>query len=377
MPEDPLPPVALGGGGPKLLGVATAVGASRRLTGVVASVLDAAERSGCSTALVDVQALGLPFADGRPHEQYEGAAAQAIAQIAAADGLVLGTAAYRATFSALLKNLLELIPLEAVAGKPCCVVVTGGARDHALVADYAVRPVLVHMGMEVTARSVYADPSQMPDGGSVPSSRARSRTPRTRSSARWPSGAPGWRRDEHLAVRAPRRASRRVGRDVPRGDAPFPAAVSIIATADGGQLAAMTATAVTSYSANPPSMLCCIDHQARSHDALERCERFSISVLHTEQSATALLFSRSDDEKFGHRDLAMDGDRALPYIDGALATLLCERAATYSHYDHSVLVGRVIAGRVERDRSALLYAGRRFWALADVPGAAGGAGVTR
>lgn len=144
----------------------------------------------------------------------------------------------------------------------------------------------------------------------------------------------------------------------------FPAAVSVIATGNGDRLAAMTATAVMSYTANPPSMLCSIDHAARSHVALEECDVFSVSVLHHEQSPTALVFARSDDEKFGHTDLAVDEEHGVPHIRGCLATLICRREASYSHFDHTMLIGRVIAGALERTRPPLLYAERRFWSLA-------------
>lgn len=148
----------------------------------------------------------------------------------------------------------------------------------------------------------------------------------------------------------------------------FPAAVCIIATHEGSRTAAMTATAVMSFSASPPSLLCSIDHAARSHDALQRCRLFSVSVLHHEQSPTALAFARSDDDKFTHADLEVDATHDVPVIAGALTSLICRKDATYAHFDHTMLLGVVIGGHVDVSRAPLLYAERRFWSLVSTDG---------
>lgn len=153
-----------------VLGIFTSVGGSRRLQTVVEAALAATQEvdANAQHTVLDVKSLGLPFADGRSAEEYDGAAAELIQAVETADALVVGTGAYRATFSGALKNVLEIVPPEAVAGKPVAIVVTGGMRDHYLVADYALRPVLVHMGAQVVTQTVYADPSVMPDGAVGP-----------------------------------------------------------------------------------------------------------------------------------------------------------------------------------------------------------------
>lgn len=145
----------------------------------------------------------------------------------------------------------------------------------------------------------------------------------------------------------------------------FPAAVCVLSTADDDHVAAMTATAVMSYSASPPSMLCSIDHAAQSHRLLETCDRFAINVLHHEQSETALAFARSESEKFARDEFVRGAAFGMPVIADALATLVCAREATHSHFDHTLLIGRVIDGRLDAGRRPLLYAERTFWQLTD------------
>lgn len=63
-----------------------------------------------------------------------------------ADGLVVATPVFKASYSGLLKTLLDLLPQRALAGKVVLPLATGGTLAHALVIDYALRPVLTTLG---------------------------------------------------------------------------------------------------------------------------------------------------------------------------------------------------------------------------------------
>lgn len=63
-----------------------------------------------------------------------------------ADGVVVGTPVYKASYSGVLKALLDLLPQYVLAGKTVLPLATGGSPAHALVVDYALRPVLSSMG---------------------------------------------------------------------------------------------------------------------------------------------------------------------------------------------------------------------------------------
>ncbi|MEU2364807.1 NADPH-dependent FMN reductase [Streptomyces noursei] len=65
---------------------------------------------------------------------------------AAADGVVVGTPVYKASYSGVLKALLDLLPQYALADKTVLPLATGGSTAHALAVDYALRPVLSSMG---------------------------------------------------------------------------------------------------------------------------------------------------------------------------------------------------------------------------------------
>jgi FMN reductase len=74
------------------------------------------------------------------------AIAAAVELFERADGVVVVTPVYKASYSGLLKTLLDLLPQYALAGKVVLPLATGGSPAHVLVLDYALRPVLSSLG---------------------------------------------------------------------------------------------------------------------------------------------------------------------------------------------------------------------------------------
>jgi FMN reductase len=72
--------------------------------------------------------------------------ADAVASVAAADGVIVGSPVYKAAYSGVLKTFLDLLPAAALGGKAVLPLLTGGAPLHALAVDYALRPVLTALG---------------------------------------------------------------------------------------------------------------------------------------------------------------------------------------------------------------------------------------
>jgi FMN reductase len=68
--------------------------------------------------------------------------AEAIARVAAADGIVVATPIYKAAYSGLLKAFLDVLPQFGLRGKVVLPLATGGTVAHVLALDYALRPVL-------------------------------------------------------------------------------------------------------------------------------------------------------------------------------------------------------------------------------------------
>ncbi|MBN8941270.1 MAG: NADPH-dependent FMN reductase [Rhizobiales bacterium] len=81
--------------------------------------------------------------------------AEAIACIAAADGVIVATPIYKAAYSGLLKAFLDLLPQFGFAGKTILQLATGGSLAHVLALDYALRPVLQSMGARHIVQSTF------------------------------------------------------------------------------------------------------------------------------------------------------------------------------------------------------------------------------
>ncbi|MBA0053394.1 FMN reductase (NADPH) [Streptomyces sp. AJS327] len=93
--------------------------------------------------LRDLPAAPLLHADtGHP------AIREVLRAIERSDALIVGTPIYKASYSGLLKTLLDLLPQHALAGKTVLPLATGGSPAHVLALDYAVRPVLTALGTD-------------------------------------------------------------------------------------------------------------------------------------------------------------------------------------------------------------------------------------
>jgi flavin reductase (DIM6/NTAB) family NADH-FMN oxidoreductase RutF len=131
-----------------------------------------------------------------------------------------------------------------------------------------------------------------------------------------------------------------------------------------GEPCGLAATAVTSYSATPPSVLVSVDHTSRCHAHLEVCDHFGVHFLRADEEPVARVFAGKGDDKFGGLDWRWDDD--VPELTGALAYLRCKRAENFVRYDHTILIGDIDGGRVQAGEP-LLYSRRRMdWALQPV-----------
>jgi flavin reductase (DIM6/NTAB) family NADH-FMN oxidoreductase RutF len=135
----------------------------------------------------------------------------------------------------------------------------------------------------------------------------------------------------------------------------------ITARRPDGNPCGLAATSVSSYSADPPSLIVSIAHDSRCHEAISGSEHFGVHLLRSDQVALAQVFAGKGDDKFGGLDWRWDGD--VPELLDTLAYLRCRRVANFQHYDHTVLIGDIEGGRIA-EGEPLLYARRRMdWLL--------------
>ncbi|OIK24812.1 CE1759 family FMN reductase [Streptomyces malaysiense] len=76
--------------------------------------------------------------------------------VTGADGLIVGTPVFSASYSGLFKSFFDVLDRDALAGKPVLIAATGGTARHSLVLDHALRPLFSHLRAVVAPTGVYA-----------------------------------------------------------------------------------------------------------------------------------------------------------------------------------------------------------------------------
>ena len=144
-----------------LLGSVTPPG---RLTSAVVGALHRAETRGLQAVLFDLGAMSIGFADGRPLDQLTDDSPRLVNGIMAANTVILATPVYRGTLTGALKNALDLLPIEALQGKPVGIIAMGATLHHYLGAESHIRDILAWFGAFTLPTGVYLSSADFQDG---------------------------------------------------------------------------------------------------------------------------------------------------------------------------------------------------------------------
>jgi FMN reductase len=113
------------------------------------TVNEAAQRAsdgGVATVeVLDLASVRTGFAGAPPVDGDE--TADVVARLGSADAVLFASPVYRGSFTGVLKNLLDVVPVEALEGKPAGIMAMGNTRDHALGVERHLRDVLAWFGV--------------------------------------------------------------------------------------------------------------------------------------------------------------------------------------------------------------------------------------
>jgi flavin reductase (DIM6/NTAB) family NADH-FMN oxidoreductase RutF len=137
----------------------------------------------------------------------------------------------------------------------------------------------------------------------------------------------------------------------------FATGVTVLTTRDArGRPIGMTASSVASVSLEPPLLLVSVSREHDMHPALQQAQRFVLNVLAADQEALSRRFAADHPDRFegiGYRETK----HGIPVLDGALASIECEKHAEVPGGDHTVFFGLVTGGSVTERRPLLYYCG--------------------
>ncbi|GAA1904249.1 hypothetical protein GCM10009737_01220 [Nocardioides lentus] len=129
--------------------------------------------------------------------------------------------------------------------------------------------------------------------------------------------------------------------------------VTVITTVDGDERYGMTASSVTSLSADPPLMLACLNNAVPTADAVTRSGRYAVNVLGRDHGQLAHQFAVPSDDKFAGVPTAT-GTTGVPLVEDAIAHLECEVVERVVGGTHTIFVGRVVRA-VAQEGEPLTY----------------------
>lgn len=141
----------------------------------------------------------------------------------------------------------------------------------------------------------------------------------------------------------------------------YPATVTIITSHLNGVDHGMTATAVTSVSMDPPSLLVCLNNRTYLHEMLQHQPHFAVNVLAKGQVELSNAFSGkvSPQERFESGQWVRH-ESGLMTLHDAHARVVCKRAAAVPYGTHTLFIGQVIDAFVSDETCPLLYENSRY-----------------
>ena len=136
------------------------------------------------------------------------------------------------------------------------------------------------------------------------------------------------------------------------------AGVTIVTTLHEGERSGLTATAVTSLSADPPQLLVCVNRSATAHDLIHRGAKLCVNVLARRHQRLAARFAGEDGLQgaarfaFGRWTTLATG---APVLVDAIASFDCVVSEAVDSATHTIFIGRVVDVRARRDGRPLVY----------------------
>lgn len=144
------------------------------------------------------------------------------------------------------------------------------------------------------------------------------------------------------------------------------ATVYAVTTGHGGDRFGILATAVSSLSFEPPSLLVCVNRAASLHAPLAEAQVFCVNVLGLANRDVAEHFMSG-----GARDRFAVGEwkevHGVPVLATAQSSLVCRTAHRHDFGTHSIFIGELVAAKHRQDATPLTYFDRHYVDISYAP----------
>ena len=147
------------------------------------------------------------------------------------------------------------------------------------------------------------------------------------------------------------------------------ASVVVVTARDGETRHAMAASAVTSVSMEPPSLLICVNRSASIYPVLEKRGHFCINVLSGSHRELSIACSGKvkGEARFAIGDWREDPATGTPFLGDSQASLVCAIDDVHYYGTHGIFIGKVTAVHLHGDVYPLIYVDGRYASVQDHP----------
>ena len=137
--------------------------------------------------------------------------------------------------------------------------------------------------------------------------------------------------------------------------------VTIVTTDGPAGKSGATVSSFCSVSADPPTVLVCLNTESRTADFVEQNARFAVNVLPENTHALAEIFAGlteiHEDDRFEHGDWYSDASN-MPLLNNATG-FSCKVIEKVTSSSHHIFIGQIVGLTVGTD-NPLLYMNQRF-----------------
>lgn len=142
--------------------------------------------------------------------------------------------------------------------------------------------------------------------------------------------------------------------------------VSIISSGRAGEARGLTATAFSSFSAEPPAVLICVNRDSECHSTIQKTGAFCLNILKSDSEALAHHFAGRDGVKGCERFLSGNWTTLVtgsPVLSDALVAFDCQLRDWIAADTHTIFIGDIAAISPLAPGQALVYRAGAFSAV--------------
>jgi len=142
----------------KIVGLSGSIVGSKTRTAMNYMVKEVNEKyPDAEVILIDLADYVVQFSDGRSYLEYEGDTGFVTKTLMDADAIIIGTPIFQASIPATLKNIFDLLPVNAFRDKVVSMLVTAGSPKHYLIAEQQLKPILAYMKAQIVQTYVFIE----------------------------------------------------------------------------------------------------------------------------------------------------------------------------------------------------------------------------